>query len=73
MHAGPFISRFRIAANVLKPGIYTLGVGAVDSDGNWIWGEDVVALRFAENRGEASAERNRGAVTLPYSAERIQP
>ena len=72
MHEGNFISRFNIPANVLKPGRYIIGVGAVTSLGNWMWASDVAALNFLENLGETTVERNRGAVVLPYTGERIQ-
>ena len=72
MHAGQFISRFHIPANVLKPGIYTIGIGAVTSNGQWVWGQDVAALNFSEIASGPSLDRNKGAITLPYTAERIQ-
>ncbi len=72
MMEGKFVSRFHMPANILKPGRYTIGVGAVASKGGWVWGSDVMALNFTESSSEAPEWRNRGAVTLPYTAERIQ-
>ena len=72
MRQGVFISRFHIPPRVMRPGRYTIGVGAVDSIGLWTWGSDVATLDFLENWGGQSAERNRGVVNLPYTAERIQ-
>jgi len=73
MREGRFISSFRMPAEVLRPGRYTIAVGAASSVGNWIWGGDVANLDFIENWGGKSAERTRGIVALPYTAERIQP
>ena len=49
LHAGQFISRFNIPANIFRPGIYTLGIGAAASRGSWVWGSDVAALEFSES------------------------
>ena len=71
LHAGQFISRFNIPANIFRPGIYTLGVGASASSGSWAWGSDVAALEFSESWA-AQADRNSGIVGIPYTAQRIQ-
>jgi lipopolysaccharide transport system ATP-binding protein len=69
---GQFISRFDIPADVLRPGRYTIGIGASASIGSWAWGSDVAALDFSENMGGRSADRNMGVVAIPYTAQRIQ-
>jgi len=70
--AGPLLSRIRIPPRVLRPGRYTVSVGAVGATGDWIWGSDLAALDVMENWGDRSSARDRGAVCLPYSAERTQ-
>jgi len=72
LHEGQFISRFHMPANVLRPGRYTLGIGALASGGSWTWGSDVAALDFSENAVRRSADRNAGVVAIPYTARRIQ-
>ena len=72
LRAGHFISRFNIPANIFKPGIYTLGIGAAASTGSWAWGSDVAALDFSESLGGRSADRNSGVVGIPYTAQRIE-
>ena len=72
MRAGAFTSRFEIAADVLRPGRYTIGIGASSTFGRWIWGGDVAALDFSENLGGRAANRVAGAVALPYAARRVQ-
>jgi ABC-type polysaccharide/polyol phosphate transport system ATPase subunit len=73
LSAGHFISKFNIPANIFKPGIYTLGIGAVvPSTGSWLWGSDVAALDFPESLGGGSADRNSGLVGIPYTAQRIE-
>ena len=72
MREGSFRSRFRIPARVMKPGRYSIGVGALSGGGDWTWGGDVAVLDVSENWGDESSARDRGSVSLQYSAERIQ-
>jgi lipopolysaccharide transport system ATP-binding protein len=72
MREGSFVSRFHIPAGVIKPGRYTIGVGALASSGDWTWGSDIAVLDAAEKWGDDSSARDRGAVGLHYTAERIQ-
>ena len=71
LRAGQFISRFNIPANIFKPGVYTLGIGARTSNG-WVWGSDAAALDFPESFTKGPAHRNRGVVGIPYTAQRIE-
>jgi ABC-type polysaccharide/polyol phosphate transport system ATPase subunit len=71
--AGHFISSFNIPANIFKPGIYTLGIGARTSNAPlWVWGSDVTALDFSESLAEGPAHRNEGIIGIPYTAQRIE-
>jgi hypothetical protein len=71
LRAGHFVSRFKIPANIFKPGIYTLGIGArVPNAPLWAWGSDVAALDFPESLAEGPAHRNMGVVGIPYTAQR---
>lgn len=72
MREGSFRSSFRIPARMMKPGRYSIGVGALAVGGDWTWGGDVAVLDVAENWGDDSSARDRGSVSLQYSAERIQ-
>jgi lipopolysaccharide transport system ATP-binding protein len=72
LRAGHFISRFNIPANIFRPGIYTLGIGAAASTGSWLWCSDVAALDFPESISRGSADRNSGIVGIPYVAQRIE-
>lgn len=72
MREGPFISRFRIPGMVMRPGRYTVGIGAVAAIGEWIWAADVAVLDYSENWNGQPPERCRGVIALPYGAERIQ-
>ena len=69
---GALVSRFHIPTGTLKPGRYTIGIGAVAGSNDWIWGPDMAVLDVVENWGDDSAARDKGAVNLKYSAERIQ-
>ena len=72
MREGSFRSVFQIPAKVMKPGRYSIGVGALASGGDWTWGGDLAMLDVSENWGDESSARDRGSVSLQYSAERIQ-
>ena len=72
MREGAFRSVFRIPGKVMKPGRYSIGVGALAGTGDWTWGGDLAMLDVAENWGDESSARDRGSVGLQYSAERIQ-
>jgi hypothetical protein len=72
LRAGRFISRFTIPANIFKPGMYALGIGAAASIHSWVWGSDVAALDFSESLGGKAADRNSGLVGIPYTAQRIE-
>ena len=73
LRKGPFISRFAIPGDVMRPGRYTIGIGAAAALGAWTWGSDVASLEFSENTGGRSADRVGGVVSIPYEAERVQP
>lgn len=72
MREGGFLSRFCIPANVMRPGRYTIAAGAVGSIGEWTWNSHVAVLDVAENWGQNSSARDRGAMNVRYSSERIQ-
>ena len=72
MREGGFLSRFQIPARTLRPGRYTIGVGAMAGNDDWTVNSDAAFLDAAENYGEPSWERDRGALSIKYSAERIQ-
>lgn len=72
MHEGPFVSVFDFPGDVLRPGRYTLGIGAWSAMGDWTWGDDVASLDFSENHGDHAADRSEGIVSIPYSGQRIQ-
>jgi len=67
-----FVSRFRIPPDVLRPGRYSIGIGASAHSGYWVWGADVATLDVTENLGGHPKHRLTGAVAMPYSSERIQ-
>jgi lipopolysaccharide transport system ATP-binding protein len=72
LREGTFVSTFRFGADVFKPGRYTLGLGASAATGSWLWGADVAALDFSENRGERPHDMRPGMISIAYSAERHQ-
>ena len=69
---GAFVSMFQIPDGTLKPGRYTIGIGAVAGSNDWTWGPDMAVLDVTENWGDDSGARDKGAVNFKYSAERIQ-
>lgn len=72
LREGPFTSRFQLPPDVLRPGRYTVGVGAVASMGNWTWGGDVASLECSEDLAGRPPHRLAGALGIPFDAERVQ-
>jgi lipopolysaccharide transport system ATP-binding protein len=70
--AGHFISRFNVAADVFRPGMYTLAIGLLETTHRWAWCSEVAALDFSEELGGRLVDGSSGVVRIPYSAERIQ-
>jgi lipopolysaccharide transport system ATP-binding protein len=71
MREGEFVSRFRFDGDVFRPGRYTIALGA-STPSEWVWGPDAALLNFSDNQGGRPEHRVRGAVRLPYFAERLQ-
>lgn len=72
LHKGAFVSRFMVSADALRAGRYSIGIGASNTSGSWVWGGDIAVLDMIENFGERPKHRVTGAVALPYSSERNQ-
>ena len=73
MRQGIFHSRFHIRADVMKPGRFWVGAGALATSGDWAWSSEVAIIDVAEHWGNDSAARDRGAINLNYTSERLQP
>ena len=68
---GPFECRFELPPHLLRPGLYTIGVGGQrPGGGEWLWGPDVARFEVAEQPGEILDVRDVGAVTVHYQASR---
>ena len=68
---GPFESRFQLPPHVLRPGLYTIGVGGQrPGGGEWLWGPDVARFEVAEKPGEILDARDVGAMSVRYQASR---
>lgn len=73
MKQGSFRSVFEIAAGVLRPGRYSVGIGAYrPGGGEWTWNAEVVSLDVSERWNELVSSRDVGQVSVPYRAERLQ-
>lgn len=73
MRAGPFVSRFTLEAPLLRPGRYTVGLGAYRSDRSEIlWSPEVMALQVSEKWSRQTDEREVGALTVAVRGERRQ-
>ena len=69
---GNFVSKITLHADTLRPGSYSIGIGASTSKGDWLWGADVATLQISADLGGRAAHRVAGAVALQHAAERIQ-
>ena len=73
LRQGAFSSRFELAAGALRPGRYSIGVGAYrPGGGDWTWCPDVAIVEVSERWNALVQARDVGLVTVPYSAERTQ-
>jgi hypothetical protein len=73
MRPGTIGSRFEIAAGVLRPGRYVIGVGAYrPGGGDWTWCPDVAVVEVSERWSALVQSRDHGLVSVPYQAERRQ-
>jgi lipopolysaccharide transport system ATP-binding protein len=71
MSRGPFVARFMLDGDALRPGRYMIGVGAVAGMGQWAYGSDVAVIDVAANIGER-ANYMVGVIGMRYAAERLQ-
>lgn len=59
--AGDFTASFKISGDVLRPGNYTMALGAWgDGDDDWIWGTDLYMLTIAETWTETIRKTDEG-------------
>lgn len=66
-------SRFVIAEGQLRPGQYSVGVGARrPGKSAWCWSRDAARFELADANQDYSAERDEGVISLKYSAHRNQ-
>jgi lipopolysaccharide transport system ATP-binding protein len=73
LRQGAFRSRFQLAAGVLRPGRYVIGVGAYRSSGSdWTWSPDVAVIEVSERWSAQVQSRDQGLLSIPYQAERLQ-
>lgn len=72
LREGIFTSQFKMPADTFLPGRYTIGIGAVSSNEEWLWCSDVTSLHFADSMTEMSKDRKRGVLLISYDARRSQ-
>jgi lipopolysaccharide transport system ATP-binding protein len=73
LRRGAFRSRFEVAAGVLRPGRYLIGVGAYrPGGGDWTWCPEVAVVEVSERWSTAVQSRDLGLLSVPYRAERVQ-
>jgi lipopolysaccharide transport system ATP-binding protein len=70
---GDFISKFKLPASFLRPGIYSVGIGTHSSKEEWSWSENVFEFDIIEKYDQINERRNFGLVNVkPLSfSERI--
>lgn len=60
LEIGDFTASFNISGNVLRPGNYTLAIGAWGDHDDWIWGTDLYMLTIAETWNEVIRKTDEG-------------
>ncbi len=70
---GNFISKFSLPAFLLRPGIYTVGLGAYSKSDEWIWDDNVFDFEILSIFDEKNEQKNFGIINIKTisSAERI--
>jgi|CXWL01.1.fsa_nt_gi lipopolysaccharide transport system ATP-binding protein len=72
LEPGPFTSRFAIPPHVLRPGRWTVGLGAYQPNGDWAWNPEVAAFDVSEHWRGATEARDTGLMTVPVRGARQQ-
>ena len=68
---GPFQSQFEIPAYLLRPGLYTIGVGGYrDGASEWAWSGEVAQFRVNEEWSERCDFAEVGLINLPSRGNR---
>lgn len=67
MAAGEFNVSFNISANFLRPGIYTVALGAWgDTDDDWIWGTEIYMLTVADTWSDTIRKADEGIINSEF-------
>jgi lipopolysaccharide transport system ATP-binding protein len=66
---GQFKSTFVIPGNLLRPGYYYIGIGAIDPLGFWVWGDSVFAIELTEVFGPAYEKVAAGIVNFQHQTK----
>ncbi|PWA04865.1 ABC transporter ATP-binding protein [Flavobacterium psychrotolerans] len=61
---GNFISRFVISPSILRPGIYTLAIGAHSSKEEWLWNDSVFDFEITDIFDENNDRRDFGILNV---------
>jgi homopolymeric O-antigen transport system ATP-binding protein len=73
MRRGAFVSTIVLPGDTLRPGRYTVGLGAGQPrTGDWCWNPDTTALEVAEAWSPGVEQRNPGFVNVRASSSRRQ-
>lgn len=70
MPEGTFSSRFELPAHLLRPGRWSIGLGAYRQGAEWKWNPEVAVIEVSEKWGGRTDERESGWVTVAFRAER---
>ncbi|MBX7126549.1 MAG: ATP-binding cassette domain-containing protein [Cyclobacteriaceae bacterium] len=70
--AGPLTSVFRIPSYVLRPGMYSIALGAYQdtNHGEWSWGMDLTTVEVLEEWDAQFENRAYGLINLPHLSYR---
>ena len=73
LHEGEFVFTISVPQYLLRPGIYSLGIGGRSSmHGEWIYATDVCTFVVQEEWDDFNEQENDGVVNVPPSGERRQ-
>lgn len=73
LSVGAFVFKITVPGYLLRPGVYTVGVGGRPSiHGDWIYGADVCTFVVQEEWNEFNEQENEGVINIPPCGRRQQ-
>ena len=63
-HKGIFLSRFLLPSSIIRPGVYTVAIGAHSLKEEWLWNDNVFSFEITEVYDDCNDRRDFGMVNM---------